>query len=102
MTYKLFIDDERDPVSPDCVIVRSSAAAIQHMIAHGCAAEIMFDHDLGGADTAMVVVRWLIEQDLDHPGFIPGNFVFSVHSANPIGKNNITGLLAGYLEQREC
>lgn len=49
----------------------------------------------------MVMVRWLIERNLDQGGqFIPPKFRFQVHSANPVGRENITGLLGGYLEQR--
>jgi hypothetical protein len=65
-----------------------------------CPEFISFDHDLGGEDTAMIVVNWMIEKDLDNPGFIPANFDFIVHSANPIGKQNIQGKLSSYLKQR--
>jgi hypothetical protein len=50
MAYKLFIDDERFPVTDDWVIVRSSKEAIDHVLAHGMPSEISFDHDLGGND----------------------------------------------------
>ncbi|KUY59449.1 hypothetical protein WS45_08340 [Burkholderia sp. RF2-non_BP3] len=84
---KLFLDDLRAAPGPGWTVVRSSAEAI--------------DHDLGGDDTAMVVVRWLIERDLDQGGqFIPPEFRFQVHSANPVGRENIAGLLGGYLRQR--
>lgn len=97
MSYKLFIDDLRNPVTDDWIIARTSDEAILVMIERGCPNEISFDHDLGGNDTSMVVVKWLINSDLDHPGILPGWFVFSVHSANPVGAANITGLLNGYL-----
>ncbi|MEW9586464.1 hypothetical protein [Paraburkholderia sp. DGU8] len=42
----------------------------------------------------MVVVRKLIAIDLDAGGgFIPAGFVYSVHSANSVGKRNIEGPL---------
>lgn len=99
-TYKLFIDDERYPVDGLCTIVRSSKDAIERMIAFGCPSFISFDHDLGGDDTSMKIVHWMIEKDLDRPGWIPDDFSFYVHSQNPIGKKNIEGLLGGYLKQR--
>lgn len=99
--YRLFIDDLREPTSPDWVIARTSAEALEVLQTQGCPDEISFDHDLGGEDTAMVVVRRLIELDLDAEGtFIPHHFVFFVHSANPVGSENIRGLLGSYLLQR--
>ncbi|MDR6503911.1 hypothetical protein J2785_007104 [Burkholderia ambifaria] len=81
--------------------MRSSAEAIDLLQTYGCPKLVSFDHDLGGDDTAMVVVRWLIERDLDQGGqFIPPEFRFQVHSANPVGRENIAGLLGGYLRQR--
>lgn len=101
--YKLYIDDLRTPKSEDWLIARDSFAAINLMQQHGCPALISFDHDLGGEDTAMVVVKWMIECDLDCDGaFIPDDFQFNVHSANPVGVKNIEGLLGGYLKRKFC
>ena len=99
--YRLFIDDFRDPASSSWVIARTSAEAIHFLETRGCPREISFDHDLGGDDTAMVVVKRLVELDLDAEGqFIPDGFIFSVHSANPVGRENIAGLLNSYLRHR--
>jgi hypothetical protein len=98
---KLFLDDERFPAGDEFwLIARSSMEAINTCKLLGCPSFISFDHDLGGDDTAMVFVHWLINYDLDHPGFIPDDFSFEVHSQNPIGKANIEGLLNSYLKQR--
>jgi hypothetical protein len=98
----LFIDDIGVPLAPDWVIARTSFEAITVLKARGCPFEISFDHDLGGDDTAMVVAKELVSKDLDAGGgFIPTDFAYSVHSANPIGKANIEGLLEAYLRQRE-
>lgn len=100
--YRLFIDDLREPVAPDWTVVRTSLEAIEIIEDRGCPYEISFDHDLGGDDTAMVVAKRLVEMDLDAGGaFIPAGFVYSVHSANPIGKRNIEGLLDAYLRKRQ-
>jgi hypothetical protein len=100
-SYRLFIDDLRNPVSTSWVVARTSAEAIALMETRGCPCEISFDHDLGGNDTAMVMVKRLIELDLDAEGrFFPDNFIFSVHSANPVGRDNIVGLLRSYLRHR--
>ncbi len=45
----------------------------------------------------MVFLHWLIEKDMDQPGFIPAELTFAVHSQNPIGARNLKCLLEGYL-----
>ena len=95
---KLFIDDERFPVTNDFVIARNSADAIAYVEKFGCPNFISFDHDLGGGDTAMVFVKWLIEKDLDYQ-VIPSDFDYYIHSQNPIGRQNIDGLLRSYLNR---
>ncbi len=101
MTYRLFIDDIREPIDPDWRIARTSADAISMLEHLGCPREISFDHDLGGDDTAMLVVKRLIDLDLDAGGtFIPTDFRYSIHSANPVGRENIRGLLDQYLAVR--
>jgi len=92
--YNLFIDDERDPVNTTDVIARSSKEAIAAVEKLGWPEHISFDHDLGGDDTAMVFVRWVIERCIDEVSNIP--FSWSVHSQNPIGAENIDRLLESY------
>ena len=100
---KLFIDDERMPPGneEEWWICRSSCEAMQQVLQHGVPEFISFDHDLGGDDTAMEFVKWLIEQDLDRPGFIPTTFSFDIHSQNPIGASNLRHILSSYLKHRE-
>ena len=109
MIFSMFIDDERFPPEKwpsqhPLMLARSSADAICLMQIHGCPAFISFDHDLGGEDTAMKIVNWMINQDMDtrHYGlvFIPVYFSFAVHSQNPVGAKNITELLNRYLAFR--
>ncbi len=101
--WKMFIDDERFPVDEEFIIVRSMKEAKEKINELGCPTFISFDHDLGdqvptGADLA----KWLVEKDLDqNHEFLPKEFDFYVHSANPVGKKNIEGLLSQYLEYRK-
>lgn len=97
MNYKMFIDDERDPVIHDCVICRSSKEAIEYMKINGCPSFISFDHDLGGDDTAMKVVNWMIEHSLDHPYWFNKDFNYYVHSQNPIGKVAIESKMDNFI-----
>jgi len=97
--YRMYIDDIRDPKGDFDYIARTSTDAIE-MMSIGCPTFCSFDHDLGGDDTAMRVVKFMVEADLDNPGWIPDNFTFFVHSANPVGAANITGYLNAYLRGR--
>ena len=102
---RLYLDDIRDPKGKFDFIARDSVDAIMIMIENGCPNFISFDHDLGGDDTAMKVIKWMVEQDMDSIldpdfSFIPDNFKFFVHSANPVGKENIESYLNSYLKQR--
>ena len=96
--WKLFIDDEREPVLGYWVISRTSADAIKQVQARGMPVEIAFDHDLGGDDTTMKFLNWLTEQLLDGTIEFPSNFKFSIHSMNPIGARNIADRMNGLLE----
>lgn len=100
MNYRLFIDDIREPPSSDWIVARTSTEAIALIERDGCPREISFDHDLGGDDTAMRLAHWLVSRDLDEPGFIPFDFRYYVHSANPVGRANIDGLMSEYLRHK--
>lgn len=100
---KLYIDDIRTPKESDFMIVRSFDDAIFYMEASGCPEYISFDHDLGEAilKTGFDIAKWMVEQDLNSCGkFIPKDFEYHVHSANPVGAANINGLLDNYLMVR--
>ena len=98
---KLYIDDERNPKGKFDIITRSSESTIKWMIDNGCPSFISFDHDLGGEDTSMIIVKWMVERDMDlreeDSFFIPQNFEFNVHSANPVGSLNLNSYLNSYL-----
>lgn len=97
MQYKMFIDDERFPITDDWVIVRSSLDAAATVLEKGFPVEISFDHDLGGDDTSMIFIKWMIEQILDGALTIPYGFRYNVHSQNPVGAANIKGTMDGIL-----
>jgi len=52
---------------------------------------ISFDHDLGGEDTSIVFVHWLINFCMDSNLSFPTEYY--VHSQNPVGVQNIKGLM---------
>lgn len=102
--WKLFIDDERIPTHKDSIVFRSSAeaiAALESWSREGIALakDISFDHDLGGDDTSIVFINWLIERWLDKKITIHPDTVFSVHSQNPVGAANIKSKMLQLLEK---
>ena len=107
---KLFIDDIRYPfnIGVDCtdfMIARNPFVAKQ-LIEQYKPQYICFDHDLGIDDngnlyeTGYDIAKWLVEKDLDDSTFITSQFKYLVHSANPVGKNNIESLLNNYIKQK--
>ncbi len=104
MSRPLYLDDIRVPhTSRDWIIARSCDEAKAHCLEHGVPSLISFDHDLGDqVPSGFDFAKWLVENDMDHHGaFLPEDFSFNVHSANVVGAENITGLLARYLEFRK-
>jgi hypothetical protein len=93
MTYKLFIDDERCPTDPSCIVVRTSMTALAYVMAHGIPQHISFDHDLGNDDTSMVFINSMINYMLDNGMKFPHDFAYDVHSQNPVGVGNIKSLM---------
>ena len=99
--YHMFIDDERFPPGLDddqWIIPRSSSEAIEMVKLFGLPGFISFDHDLGGEDTSMYFINWLIGfimtknsqgEHLDFPQY-------TVHSQNPVGAENIKGLIESF------
>lgn len=74
--------------------------AIDYMEREGCPSFISFDNDLQRDLEGIDLAKWLVEKDLDNPGFIPHDFQFFVHSQNIAAKKAIYSYLGQYLEQR--
>ena len=102
--YVLFLDDEREPsVSllaqyERVVICRSFDDAVRVVQELGLPEHTCFDHDLGpesknGHDFAKWLVEWVMDDDrFEYPPHVG----YSVHSQNPIGADNIRGVIDGY------
>jgi hypothetical protein len=99
MTWKLYIDDLRTPKTDGWVIARSSQEAILLIREKGFPNYISFDFDLGGEDTAFLVVKSFIDPILDGVLKFPENFEYNVHSANPIGAEKIRGMMDALIEE---
>lgn len=98
----MFLDDTRETKQKYDIVVRSFEEATTYILKHGVPNFISFDHDLGmdingeigknGYDLA----KWIVNMDLNGQIKIPEDFIFNVHSANPIGKDNIETILNNY------
>lgn len=83
----LWIDDLR-PAPSGWVWVKSSTEAIGVLTVSAFDA-VSLDHDLGGDDTTRPVVLWFCENDL-WPERV------HVHTANPVGREWLTGMAERY------
>jgi hypothetical protein len=89
--WQLFLDDVRSPQEEGWKIARSSGHAIRLCKLWGMPNRISFDHDLGGEDTAIKFILWMVEALIDEEIQLPSDFSYTVHSMNPVGKENIRG-----------
>jgi len=102
--YIMYLDDIRDPKTDrPWVVVRSVYDALSYFADNGCPIEISFDHDLGdNVPSGFDLAKSLVEIDINCTGtFIPKDFKFNVHSANPVGAANISGILDNYLKFKQ-
>lgn len=94
MTWKLFLDDERNPTEPGWTVVRNSLMAIHKVVERKQLPEAMsLDHDLGDDDDTMRFLKelhYVWESWGADPDLIPKYYV---HSANPVGVKNIISFM---------
>lgn len=120
MPYRLFLDDIREPnqvfkttANHEWTTVRSYEGFVQTIKEKGLPFMVSFDHDLAdvhypfnnphvGADipydsykekTGYHAAQWLVTHCLDNNLELPK---WNVHSANPVGRQNIIGFLQSY------
>lgn len=110
MKYNLFIDDQIDDINSDTGLpirrpevidpsreylkaktVNEAKALIQ---SKGCPVFISFDYDLGPDENgenqeSRVLAQWLVDQDLENPGFIPEDFDYQIHSKNVYARDRL-------------
>lgn len=98
---RIFIDDERHPkVENFDHIVRTKEDLFKLLKENPdkLISYISFDHDLGtGQPTGYDIAKQLVVRDT-FKGVFAEDFTFNVHSANPVGAENIQCYLESYLE----
>lgn len=99
----IFLDDERLPPKSSkftWIVVRNTLRAKELIVSNAELSRISFDHDLGENEpTGFDLAKWLVEYDLDN-NILNSDFLFTVHSMNPIGSKNIRELLNSYLRYK--
>ena len=112
MTYRLFIDDERNPVDvtwgswqdqalyrdDEWLIARNWNEVLELVVSLGFPQMISFDHDLGeNQKTGYEIAQRLCDMVLDGVE-MPKDFRFLVHSKNPVGTENIRKYMDNFLK----
>jgi hypothetical protein len=107
MNKLLWLDDYRNPFEDDWLVfspiqrpfetiwVKSYAEFICWIQKNGLPDGICFDHDLGEEKSGKDCANWLVNYCLDNNCDLPK---YNVHSANPVGKENIVGLFENFLK----
>ncbi len=97
MTWKLYLDDVRNPPEPGWTVARSSTMAVVIISKRKRLPSAMsLDHDLGDEDNTMRFLKELYaiwEMWGSDPKLIPS---YQVHSANPVGIKNIISFMESW------
>ena len=89
---KLYLDDLW--VTPEGFgRVYNYADFVEYITQNGLPDFISFDHDLGEDESGYDCAKYLVEYCIEHNLQLPK---FSVHSQNPVGKENIERLLNNF------
>ena len=88
------MDDVRNPRTKGWTIVRNYEGFVKFIQENGLPDEVSFDHDLGQDNkTGYDCAKWLCEYCWTNGLPIPS---WNVHSANPVGRDNIIGILQSF------
>jgi hypothetical protein len=93
-TRKILVVDDLRVMSFPATYARTSAAALELLESRPILDELWLDHDLGGDDTAMVVVDWLCERAFYDDPLVVGRIM--VHTQNPPAGEAMVRTLARY------
>lgn len=91
---KIYLDDIRNPKAKDWIVVRSYNDFVSWIQNNGVPDEISFDHDLGQeTKTGYDAAKWLCAYCMDNCLPLPS---WNIHSANPVGADNIKNYLLNF------
>lgn len=86
---KIWLDDLREAPDSSWMNVKNDVALAFHFIKNGVVEEISLDHDLGeGRLTGYDLLKLIESKFAQEPNYckLP---VFTIHSANPVGRRNM-------------
>jgi hypothetical protein len=96
--WKLYLDDIRTPKSEGFTIARSVKEAQDLIRKKGFPSFMSLDHDLGeDVPTGYDFVKWIVSEYMNKE--LP-EFDFNIHSANPVGAENMKGLLNNFIRHK--
>lgn len=99
--WKLYLDDIRSPKESGYTIARNIEEAKKLISEKGFPSHMSLDHDLGEnkngkpLPTGHDFVKWITKEYLDKE--LP-EFTYQIHSANPVGADNMKGLLDNFIK----
>jgi len=99
--FAIYLDDDkvnRNPPSEEWIRLYSYDEFVSWIEKNGLPVTISFDHDLGEGKTGKDCANWLVNYCIDHDLDLPKYYV---HSANPVGRDNIISLLENYEKFRD-
>jgi hypothetical protein len=97
--WKLYLDDIRTPKSNGFTIARSVEEAKKLIREKGFPSYMSLDHDLGeDVPTGHDFVKWIVNEYMDKE--LP-DFEFNIHSANPVGAENMKSLLNNFIRHKK-
>jgi len=99
---RIYLDDLRSPSREKFTELARSAAEFKGILCSrlketGFLEYVSFDHDLGEELTGYDCAKFLVSLDMERNILAP-NFIYNVHSANPVGRDNIINYLDSYLK----
>lgn len=95
---RIFLDDERSPPTGDWHVVRDATVFLAAIRSYRPTI-IAFDHDLGSDSAGFALpsgqhcMHLLIDEAMDRPAGFDQLRLVVLHSANPVGRANMRGLL---------
>ncbi|MGU3389767.1 cyclic-phosphate processing receiver domain-containing protein [Sphingomonas sp. M1A8_2b] len=98
ISHKIFLDDEREPPPGNWLVARD-ATRFRALLRNHEPTIISLDHNLGcdesGAElpSGQHCLRQLIENAMERPAAFEHLRLVVLHSANPVGRANMRGLL---------
>lgn len=106
MKYDLFLDDERIPsdyafLNRNVIVVRDYHSAVETVNRLGVPTSISFDHDLGKGLTGYDFAKWFVDYVITYSLDIPEDFTYTVHSMNPVGRENIYAVMKSGMRRWE-